>query len=352
MVSMYLEEASAPMFLSGFFRSPPENFHTTEEVEMDIQRDDEQVAIAITDLTQGPRKNESTRYTSKTFKPPIFDEETAVSAFEMIKRQAGQNPFTDPQFAANAVRQAFVAFRKLELKIRRAIELMAAQVLQTGVLTLKNEAGVTLYTIDFQAKATHMKTVTTTWAADGSAGDPLADIAALATVVRRDGKMEPKRLIFGESARDRFLANAKVQKSLDLLRLNIGNIAPETRGQGATFIGRAFIGNYPFELWSYDGFYRDPVSGNHLPYVDDDNVIMLGDGRLDLTFGAIPMIVPPDQRAMPFLPPRIASEGRGLDLTTNAWVTPDGKQVMVSAGTRPLVIPTAIDTFARLNVTA
>src|SRR5262245_599651 len=192
------------MFLSGFFRSPPENFHTTEEVEMDIQRDDEQVAIAITDLTQGPRKNESTKYTSKTFKPPVFDEETAVSAFEMIKRMPGQNPFTDPNFAANATRQAFSAFSKLELKIRRAVELMCAQVFQTGTLNLTDAAGNVLYNIDFQAKATHMKTVSATWATNGSTGAPMADLTGLAGVVRRDGKGAPKRLIYGASAWTRF----------------------------------------------------------------------------------------------------------------------------------------------------
>lgn len=352
MIEMYLEQASAPMYLSGFFRSPPENFHTSEEVEFDVQRDDEQVAIVITDLTAGPRSNEANIYTSKRFKPPIYDEQIAISAFDMLKRQPGQNPFTDPQYAANAVRQAFAGFRKVENKIRRAIELMASQVLQTGVLTLTDAAGATLYTLDFQAKATHIKTVTTTWATDGSTGDPLADLAALATVVRRDGKVEPKRLTFGESAWVRFNANAKVQKALDLLRSNTISIAPVARGQGATFQGWVWINHYRFEMWTYDGFYRHPQTGAYTPYIHDEKVIMNGDGRMDLTFGAIPMILPPDQRAMPYLPPRIASEGRGLDLTTNAWVTPDGKQVMVSAGTRPLTIPTAIDTFACLDVTA
>jgi hypothetical protein len=47
----------------------------------------------------------------------------------------------------------------------------------------------------------------------------------------------------------------------------------------------------------------------------------------------------------------MSSSERGLDFTTNAWFTPDGRHLKVSAGTRPLTIPTAIDTFARLNVT-
>lgn len=344
MIDLYLEEASAPMFLSGFFRSPPNNFHTTEDVEIDIQRDDEQVAIVIQDLSLPPNKNENSLYSNKRFRPPIYDEEGAVTAFDMIGRQPGQNPFTNPNYAANAVRQAFAVFRKLENKIRRAIELMSSQVLQTGQLSLINQAGVAVYTIDFSPKATHF-TTPTAWAVDGSTGDPLADLASLTTVIRRDGKQESKRAIFGAGAFQRFLANAKVQKALDSRRGVLAELAPTPRGQGATFQGWVWVGHYKLEIWTYDGFYRHPQSGVFTPFVADNKVIVNGDGRLDLTYGAIPMIVAPEQRAMPFLPPRISSAGGGLDLTTNAWVTPDGKRVMVSAGTRPLTIPTAIDTF-------
>jgi hypothetical protein len=352
LIDMYLEEATTPLYLSGKFRSPPQNFHTTEEVEFDIQRDDESVAVVITDLNVGPRNSESTLYTNKKFKPPIFDEQGAVSSYDMMQRQPGQSPFASPDYAANAVRQSYAIFRRLELRIRRAIELMASQVLQTGKLTLINNAGVALYELDFQPKTTHMVTATITWALDGTTGDPLKDLGDLATVVRRDGKIEPKRLTFGDSAFLRFLANPKVQKALDVRRMETAQIAPVSRGQGATFQGWVWIGHYRFEIWTYDGYYKHPQTGVLTAYIDTDNVLMDGDGRLDLTFGAIPIIVPPDQRAMPFLPPRISSGGRGLDLTTNAWITEDNKHVMVSAGTRPLTIPTAIDTFARFNVTA
>lgn len=350
LIDMYLEEASSPMFLSGYFRSPPQNFHTTEDIELDIQRDDEQVAIVIKDLSLPPNHNENSLYTNKRFKPPIYDEEGSITAFDMIQRQPGQNPFSNPNYAANAVAQSFAIFRKLEAKIRRSIELMASQVLQTGQLSLINQLGVAVYTIDFSPKATHFVTPGVPWAVDGTTGNPLGDIAALATVVRRDGKREPLRLIFGTSAFQRFLANPKVITALDSLRGMIAQVAPEVRGQGATFQGWVWVGHYRFEMWTYDGFYRHPQSGAHVPFVADNNVLMLSDGRLDLTYGAIPMIVPPEQRALPFLPPRISSAGGGLDLTTNAWVTDDGKRVMVSAGTRPLTIPTAIDTYGRLTV--
>lgn len=349
MIDMYLEDASAPMFLSGFFRSPPQNFHTTEFIEIDIQRDGEDVAIAIKDLSLGPNHNENSVYSNKRVTPPIYDEEGGVTAFDMIQRMPGQNPFTNPSYGANATQQAFTIFRKLENKIRRAIELQASQVLQTGVLSLINKAGTVVYTIDFSPKSTHFVTPTA-WALDGSTGDPLADISALNNVIRRDGKREPRRMTFGDSAFQRFLANAKVQKALDSRRGVTAELAPVARGQGATFQGWVWIGNYREEMWTYDGFYTHPQTGVATPFVNTNKVIIDSDGRLDLTYGAIPLLVPPDQRVMPYLPPRISSASGGLDLTTNAWLTPDNKRVMVSAGTRPLTIPTAIDTFGCLTV--
>lgn len=352
LIRMYMEEAEAPMFLSGFFQSPPENFHNTEKVEIDVLRDDEDVAIVVTDLTTGTRENEVTQYVNKGFTPPIFDESGRITAYDTIKRVAGQDPFQNPDFAANATSQSFRLFRKLERKIRRSIELMSSQVLQTGVLTLTNAAGTALYTLDFQPKSTHIATVSVTWATDGSTGTPLADLASLASVVRRDGKKQPTKLVFGSSALQRFLANEDVQKQLDNRAMQLGQLAPQTRGQGATFQGFIWIGHYRFEIWMYDGFYRDPVTGNHTDYIHPEKVIMMSDGaRLDLSYGAIPMIVPPEQRALPFLPPRMNDSDAGLDLTVNAYVTPNGKHLIVEAGTRPLTIPTAIDTFACLDVT-
>lgn len=350
MIDMYLEESSAPAFLSGFFQSPPQNFHTTEDVEIDIQRDSEQVAIVIKDLSLPPNHNENSLYTNKRLKPPIYDEEGAVTAFDMIQRMPGENPFQNPNYAANAVKQSFAIFRKLESKIRRAIELQASQVLQTGQLNLIDKNGVAVYTIDFSPKASHLVTPGAVWAVNGATGDPLGDIASLTNVIRRDGKREPKRAIFGAGAFARFLANPKVVTALDSLRGMIAQVAPEVRGQGATFQGWVWVGHYRLEMWTYDGFYQHPQTGAFTTFVADNKVILNGDGRLDLTYGAIPMILAPDQRAMPFLPPRISSASGGLDLTTNAWCTPDGKRVMVSAGTRPLTIPTAIDTFGCLTV--
>lgn len=350
MLEMYVEESEAPMYLSGYFQSPPRNFHTSEKVEVDVQRTDEDVAIVITDLTAGGRENEASRYTNKEVTPPIFKEIGTITAFDAIKRRGGQADFTDPVFLANVMEEAFAVGRKLEPKIRRSIEWMASQAMQLGVVTLVDQAGTALYTIDFKPKATHLIT-TTPWALDGSTGTPLGDIASAATVVRRDGKKNPNRLNFGTLAFQRFLANADVKAKLDNRAMQIGTVAPVSRGQGATFQGWVWVGHYRFEMWTYDGFFRHPQTNALTDYISTNNVIMTCDGaRLDLSFGAIPRLLPPAAEVQSFLPERMSDSGLGLDLTWNAWITENREHLKVQVGTRPLTIPTAIDTLACLTV--
>jgi hypothetical protein len=351
LIDSYLEESPPVSFLSGFFRSPPGNFHTTQDVELDIQRDSEDVAIVIADLSVAPRHNESTLFVNKRWTPPIFEEQGAISSFDMMKRQFGEHSFMSPDYAANATRLAFSIYRKCEMKIRRAIELMAAQVLQTGKLILINKDGVPLYEIDFGARASHfVNAVGGVWAVNGSTGDPLGSLAALATVIRRDSKRNPNTLIFGDSAYARFIANTTVRAALDNRRMDLGLIQPQARGQGATYMGSIWVGAYNFEMYTSVGDFNHPQTGVSTPFIDPNKVIMLSNSaRLEMTWGAIPRIVAPDPRALPFLPPRISSVGGGIDLTTNAWITPDGKHVMVSAGTRPLTVPVAVDAFGTIN---
>lgn len=349
MLRAYIEDALSPMFLSGFFESPPENFHTSEKVEIDIERDDRDVAIVIQDMTVGRRQNESSVYTNKEFIPPIYDEEGVITAYDLIKRVAGEDPYMSPDFQGNASVRAFKLMRKLERKVRRAVELQASQVLQTATLDLKDAAGATLYALDYKPKVTHFPTTGTSWATSATC-TPFDDLESLADVILTDGHAEAQNVIMGRTALLNFQKALQVQTLADNRRFELVNVgAPEERGSGGKFHGIVSTGQYRLNIWSYLGRYVDPQTGNTLPYIDDDKVVMMAPGRLDLSFGAIPLLRGPDQRALPFLPPRVSDSGVGMDLTTNAWFTPDGRHLMVSAGTRPLCIPTAIDTFGCLD---
>ena len=350
MIAAYIQEAEPTRFFTGMFRSPPENFHNSEEVEIDVLRSDEDVSVVIQDLSSGYRRNSHDEYTNKAFKPPIHKEAAPLNAFDLLGRDAGENPYANEQFQVKGTARAFRIFRKLEKMIRRSIELQASQVLQTGTVTLQDADGNDLYTLDYQPKATHFPDAGTAWGASGAT--PMTDLASLGNVIRTNGLADPDLLCFGETAWERFISDEDVRQLLDNRRINMGEIRTGERvGSGGIFRGTIEIGNYSYEIWTYAGRYIDPATGDSVQYMDPEKVIVrASSGRLDATFGAIPRFAPPDSRVMPYLPDRIMNGDGRVDLWTNAWLTPDGEQLFVGVGARPLMIPTAIDTFGCINV--
>jgi hypothetical protein len=349
MLEAYRQEATPTPFLSGMFQSPARNFHSSEEVEIDIVRSEEDVAIAVQDLSTGYRLNAENVFTNKSFKPPVFKEAAAINAHTLIKRQPGVDPFQTPDFQANAIQKAFGVFRKLEQKIRRATEQQAAQVLQTGVVTLIDDAGASVYAIDYKPKATHFPTAGTAWSSGSST--KLADLQALIEVIRGDGLVDCDQLVFGEDSLRAFLDDDKVLKYFNQFNANFGRIIPAERmGNGGTFHGMITIGSYNLEIWSYNARYKHQQTGVSTKLIGGDKVIVRSSGaRMDATFGAIPRITSPDSRVLQFLPERFVMQQEGMDLTPNAWITADGETLYVGAGSRPLMVPTAIDTYGCLD---
>lgn len=350
MLDMYKEQQPVTSFLSSFFQSPLRNFHNSEEVEIHIQRGDEDIAIAITDLSTGYNMNQNDLYTVKKFKPPLFKEAFPINAYDMIKNQPGMNFYEDPDFQANAMSQFVDGMIKCENLIRRTTDLQAAQVLTTGIVTLVNAAGTAVYTIDYKPKASHFPTAGTAWT--GVNPTIRSDLSSLADEVRDDGKIDPDIFIFGIGSLNAALNDSTFVDLFDNRRINVGEItALQDRGNGAKYRGTIDLDNYKFEVWTYNGRYKHPQTGVMTKYIPDDKVVCLSSqGRLDLTWGNVPIIVPPDQRILRFLPPRVRRTGAGgADMITNAWVTPDGEHLFGGVSARPLAIPTAIDTFGCLD---
>jgi len=350
MLQVYEQLATPTLFLSSFFLTTPRSFYNSEEVEIDIVRGNEDVSIVIQDLSVGGRMNSADLYTNKRFKPPIHDEIGPINVWDLLKRVPGADPFADVDFQANATLKALMLITQLADKIKRSIELQASQILQTGKLDLKDKNGVTLYTLDFKPKTTHFSTVGTTW--ENASANPIQDLENLGKIIRGDCFQRPDTLIMGIDAFNAFVDNAFVKARYDNRRYELGTITalPPTSDAG-NYRGQVTVGNYTYDIWCYDGQYKDPQTGSKIPYVDDKKVIMRASrGRLDKTFGGIPRFGNPAANVLPILPPRLPSQNGGMDIFTNAWITENQRQFFVSASSRPLLIPTAIDSFGALTV--
>ena len=65
MIQAYFQDAPTTRFLASLFDVRPENIHSSETVEIDIERSDEDISIAIQDLSAGSRLNSKDIYTTK-----------------------------------------------------------------------------------------------------------------------------------------------------------------------------------------------------------------------------------------------------------------------------------------------
>jgi len=349
MISAYNQSAPPTLFLSGLFQSPPENFHNSQEVEIDIERDDEAISVAITDLSTGHRWNSTDDWTNKQFKPPVHKEAFALQDYDLLNREPGTTTNADVRGEAKAMLRAMKNFRRVESKIRRSIELQASQILTTGIVTLTDENGNTVYTLSFQPKATHFPTAGVAW--DNANSTKAADLNSLSEVIRNDGLGDPDLIIMGAGSFETCIEDSDFMARFDTRRVDLGNIRTMRRlGNGGIFRGMFEVGNYSYELWTYNGRYKHPQTGTKTLYVPNDKVILATSGaRLDATFGACPRFVPPDSRVLRYMPGRMRNVRGRMDLWPNAWTTPDGSTLMGGVASRPLLIPTAIDSFGCLD---
>ena len=352
MLTAYEQRRRPTMFLSSFFQSPQENFHNTLGVTFDIERYGEDVAVAVTGLASGYNYNKSEIYTNKEFIPPLFKEAFQLNAIDQINRMSGDTPFQDPVFQRNAMKEFSSGMRKCEEKIMRAVELQASQVLQTGTVTLKDENGNNVYTIDYKPKATHFPNAAVDW----NAANPVikTDLSNLLSVNRNDGLADSTVTLWGIRALNDALADSTFLALFNkdgATQASLTRLASTMPTNGAQFRGTIDIDHYKIEIWTYAGYYDDVETGVKTPYIGDDKVIALpADIRLDLTWGNVPIFVKPEQRVLPYLPTRINRTGRGgTDMITNAWTTQDGEHLFGGISARPLAIPTAIDQFSCLT---
>lgn len=349
-MQLFTQMRTPNSFLSRNFTIKPGGIYKGAKIAIDIQRFGEEVAIAIKKCT-GPNLNDFDIFTTKEFEPPTYGEAFPMDVCDLLNRMAGVDPFSAEgiSYASQLIAKAAQGFVLIDDKIKRAVELQASQILQTGTLTLTDAAGDTVYELDFKPKATHFPTAGITWATIATA-TPLDDLQALAKVIRSDGKVNPDRLYMGETALNNFLKNATVLERMDNRRFEIGEIAPEFEDSGATFYGMIWIGNYRFQIWTYPDTFQDPATSLPVEYIDPNKVIMLSSRtRLDMTAARVPLPLGPDPRVANLLPGRMTSRGEGFDVTPNIYATPNGKQIMGELESRPLLIPVQIDGFGCLT---
>jgi hypothetical protein len=351
-MQMFEQRRSPNMFLQRFFTLKPGGASNSKMVALDIQRFGEAVAVVVA-RGSGVNFNDLDIFTTKEFEPPQYGEGVSFDVNDLLERMVGVDPFSAAArpYAAQLMAYMVKGYSVINDKIVRGVELQAAQILQTGKLSLTDKDDAVRFDLDFKPKATHFPTVGTNWS--NGASDKINDLGSLAEVIRKDGKVEPDVIILGRSALRNLLKDTSVKEFLDNRRYEVGTIAPQISARsGATRYGRITVDTYEFELWTYPDTYDHPNTGAPTKYIADDKVVMLStQTRLDRVSARVPHPIGPDPRIASIMPGRLTSTAAGgnFDVTPNLYCTPNGKQVIGELESRTLLLPVQIDGFGCLD---
>ena len=351
-IPTYVQDAPVSGFWASLFSYKPGGIFVGDKVVLDTIREGNNIAIAVK-KGKGPNWNQNDILYTDEVTPASFSEAMPINAMALLERVAGQNIYegayadTAGQLDAQVIRGA----RTMMNKILRSAELMAAQVMQTGVIELKNADGEVVFTVDFETKATHLPTVAVDW---GSASSTkLADLGALIRVIAVDGACTPQTVVMDPVSMNQFLDDEKVQKRLDIKDMDMGKIAPQFQGKGVSLMGSIIIDGRRVYLYSEDNSYKDPETGLMATYLGANKVVVFDiNARRDIVSANTPKIVAQDPRVAAFDLGRAASVKGNFDFQTRVYITEGDTEVVQVVEANPIYYPAALDCFGCLTTKA
>lgn len=286
LIDVYQERPRVTSFLRGFF---PNVNETTKLISIEVERMGEPVAVDVLRGTEGNR-NRFSRSTEKIFEPPLYREYFDATQLDLYDRVLGSMGNANYPLFTALMNDVVSRLGVLQNKIERAKELQCAQVLESGVVTLK-----TATSIDYKRKAGSL--------VDPGAGqyfanaiDPFALFEVGCNFLRQVGKSGDGifNAILGSTALADLLKNAIFIDRQKTFNMALDAVQGPVRdaNTGATFHGTITAGAYKVQLWAYPQFYDDPTTSVQTPYVNPKKVTILPlNPRFKMAHGAVPQLV-------------------------------------------------------------
>jgi len=342
MIDSYREKTPAASFLKSFFNVITA---TTKTVSIEVQRGTEKIAVDVLRGMDGQR-NQFSLSTEKEWMPPFYNENFDNTSLDRYDVVFGQNDNFSPQTIGYLASDVADKYQALRDKIERAKEKQAAQVLETGIVTLKYGD-----TIDFKRKAGSLvDNSANPWTVVGT--DVEGQLIASAEFIRRTGKNGTAEfnLITSGTAwvnlkkTDYFKNNANYNQ-VKLIDINM----PQASSLGSSYHGQITAGAYIFNVWTYDEGYTTDA-GVWTPYLNAKKAIVLPvrGSRLVMAHAGVPAIIR-DTRNAEFnqFITSVASE-----YYLNNYIDDKGKAHIFEIYSAPLAVPVTVDMIYTMQIIA
>ncbi|SED12022.1 Phage major capsid protein E [Pseudomonas saponiphila] len=278
-----VEQMTPPrrFLMNTFFNgSVPQTFGT-KTVTIDIVKGQRKMAPFVHPSLPGSVASRK-GFVSNTYEPPYIQPKLATNAELILKRAAGESPFSTRTPLQRAGEQLGRDILDLDEQIVRREEWMCAQALTTGKVRVIGE-GVD-DTIDFQMEDSHKITLGQgRW--NTSDSDPIANLRQWHRLVAKDSGRTAGVAVLSAEAQDAFQRNDTVLKQLNNRRVDMGIIRPELLPDGVTYLG--YLNDPGVDLYVYNEWYLDDAS-NEVPLIPAGGLILGSTGtRNAMLYGAI-----------------------------------------------------------------
>ena len=330
-----LEQAFTPTtFLRDTFFSNVQEFDTAV-VDMDIELGGQSVAPFV-HPSIGGKLVDREGYTTKTYQPPELSPERLTTAEDLMNRQVGETVYSTRSPMERAAVQLAKDLRFLDNIITRREEVMAAEALFTGQVTVKGDGydEVVKYWKGDASDPFTQLSGTSRWSQSGS--DIIASLEAASDKIANGSGLTGVNVVLGSDAAKYLMSHEKTLK-LHNRRVQLGQIDPRTVPAGAKYLGDLA----GFSLWTYNRVYKDPVTKALTPYVPLDKVLIAGEGAMTtMAYGACALFRDDTEEMI--------VAGRRVPDSWKQRKNPAGRLVQIKS--RPLPIINQIDGFHVLKV--
>lgn len=278
-----------PMFmLNRYFPcNPSTDIFPTAEVLIDYNTTNRKKAPF---MKAGYRETARDTYITDKFEPARIAEGRPLTQDMLVKRGFGEAVFSDMTPDQRAATLAIADFADLKKRIKRTLEKMAADVMLDNAYTAKYMDKQDMpeeVTLSFNEGGGVDTQYTPAAKWDAAGANILGDLKAMAKLLRYNGS-PGSEVILGAGAADALVADATIQKLLDIKRYELGNIEPSITGGNpdTVLIGQLNIDGVRLNLIQYSGVYEND-SGVLTPYIPDGRIIMTAPACGKSLFGAI-----------------------------------------------------------------
>lgn len=240
----------------------------TEEVLVDLVKGKRRLAPFVSSYVGG-KLMEREGFRTEKYRTPLVQPRDIITPERIKQRQAGESVISAVSPAERAAMEQAGILNGFDISITRREEWMVSQLIYTGGIHMVGEG----YDEQFSVNFTNTEVLSGTNLWSNAASNPIGDLGRWRLAVMQKTGITPTAVVMGDDVATAFLNNPTVQAELNRWWMQMGQIKPEVKENGQTFLGH--LNRENLDLYSYSEWFVDDSTQNLMPMVPAGKVALV-----------------------------------------------------------------------------